>query len=635
VAVIFPLLAFALLFGAWYLRERDWRIAWLISAALWGSYVTLLTEALSLFRAVAVGPLAIAWGLTTAALAVWLALALKRARTTPQPSAHPNTSARGPLDWPLLSIVALLGLMLTTLGFIAVTSAPNTVDALTYHLPRVLHWLQNGHVGHYPTSILRQVYLGPWSSYALLQFQALLDGDQLTGIVQWFSLVTGTIGCSLIARQLGANGMGQVLAATLAGTAPMAVLQGPSSQNDLVVASWMVCAVWLVLSGLDAGASRNRRRFLLGMAGAMLGHAILTKATAYLFGFPFCVWLAVALWRRSRWQGLPLLALFASLALAPNLPTYLRQALTFGSPLGPGQEAADLPLSAVPYGNDVHSPGAVASNLLRNLALELGTPWPTATAAVEQGVAALHRVLGLDPNDPRTTWPNMTFRVFPEGWRNESFAGNPLHLLLLLAAFGVVAFRCPRSNAGAYALAVTAGFVLFSALLRWNIWMSRLLVPLLVLGTPVVGLVLQSCWRRWLAMGTALVAIALATPFVLWSASRPLVGPTAYWRYDRIQQYYFFNNGPAVYQFHQQIVDNAARFPCQSVGLRMGRDEVEYPLWVAFRARGLRPRFEHEGIRNPTAKYHTTIPPFDPDLTITLQVAEHRVSIEPHRPPRQ
>ena len=165
--------------------------------------------------------------------------------------------------------------------------------------------------------------------------------------------------------------------------------------------------------------------------------------------------------------------------------------------------------------------------------------------------------------------------------------------------------------------------------------MSRLLVPLLILGTPVVGFVMQRYWRRWLAIGIALLAIALAMPLVLWSASRPLIGPAAYWRYDRLQQYYFFNNGPAVYQFHQQIVDAAARFPCRSVGLRMGRDEVEYPLWMTFHARGLRPRFEHENVYNPTAQYYPALPPFDPDLTITVQVAEHRVSIEPHRLARQ
>ena len=122
---------------------------------------------------------------------------------------------------------------------------------------------------------------------------------------------------------------------------------------------------------------------------------------------------------------------------------------------------------------------------------------------------SIHRLLGWDPNDPRTTWPGVSFRVYPEGWRDESFAGNPLHLLLLFAAFSLVALRVPRSRVGAYALAVAAGFALFSALLRWNLWMSRLLVPLLILGTPVVGFVMQRYWRRWLAIAAGFIGVLI------------------------------------------------------------------------------------------------------------------------------
>src|SRR5207248_1428708 len=80
----------------------------------------------------------------------------------------------------------------------------------------------------------------------------------------------------------------------------------------------------------------------LALAGLALGHAILTKATAYFFGFPFCLWLVIGLFRRGRWRSaLASLALFAALVLTPNIPNYVRQTRTYGSPLGPMEEAGD------------------------------------------------------------------------------------------------------------------------------------------------------------------------------------------------------------------------------------------------------------------------------------------------------
>jgi hypothetical protein len=635
VGVCFPFLFFALLWGASYLREKDWRVALLVAATLWGTTVTLITEILSLFRAVAAGPLLLAWAAACAGAGVWIFREWQRTGHSPPRLAETVAPSRTTSRLPVAILAGLLVVFLALLGGIGLTAAPNTFDAMTYHLPRVLHWLQNGHVGHYPTAILRQLFQGPWSSYAILQFLAPLESDHLANGIQWFALGAGAIGCSLLARRGGADGLGQLATAVLAATAPMAVLQGTSPQTDLVVACWLVSAVWFMAASLEADVAPGRNHFFLALAGLALGHAILTKATAYLFGFPFCCWLLLELLRRKRHRALAPLALFACLVLLPNLPTYARQLRTFGSPLGPAQEAADLSLPAVPYGNDIHTPGAILSNVLRNLALELTTPWPAVTDGIEQSVVFLHRSFGWDVNDPRTTWPDMAFKLEPGGWCNENFAGNPLHALLTLIALALVAVRVPRSPLGAYALAVAGGFVFVSASLRWNIWMSRLLLPSLILAAPLVGIVIARYWPRWLAFGVPMLAICTAVPVALHNTTRPLIGPEAYWRFNRLEQYYSFSGGEAIGKVHQDIVDTAAKFPCRSIGLRLGRDEAEYPLWLTFRARGLKPRLEHENVTNPSGRYYSAIPAFDPDVTVLLQVSEGRYQIQPHRPPQK
>ena len=103
------------------------------------------------------------------------------------------------------------------------------------------HWSQNQSVAFYPTHILNQLYLPPWAEYAALQVM-LLGGDyRLAQLVQWFSML-GSLACaSLIALELGASPRGQLFSAFFPVMLPMGILQVLSTQNDYVVAFWLVC----------------------------------------------------------------------------------------------------------------------------------------------------------------------------------------------------------------------------------------------------------------------------------------------------------------------------------------------------------------------------------------------------------
>ncbi len=114
---------------------------------------------------------------------------------------------------------------------------------MTYHLPRVMHWLQSESVAHYYTPITRQLYQPPFAEYAIAHIISLTRTDRFAFLVQWLALFGSAVGVSVIARQLGCGPLGQALAATIFVTAPMAILQGSSTQNDLVVTFWIVVVV--------------------------------------------------------------------------------------------------------------------------------------------------------------------------------------------------------------------------------------------------------------------------------------------------------------------------------------------------------------------------------------------------------
>ena len=136
---------------------------------------------------------------------------------------------------------------------------------MTYHMPRIVHWLRNHSVAFYPTNDLRQLSLQPWAEYAMLQLHALAGGDWFDNLVQWFSMTGCVIGVSLIAEMVGATPSGQVLAALFCATIPEGILEASGAKNDYSLCFWLVCLVYYLLAFRRAGTLGNA----LGIGGAL------------------------------------------------------------------------------------------------------------------------------------------------------------------------------------------------------------------------------------------------------------------------------------------------------------------------------------------------------------------------------
>ncbi len=105
-------------------------------------------------------------------------------------------------DLSTFDIILLAGcaLIATLIALIAWIAPPNSYDSMTYHMPRVMHWIQDRSVAYYPTNMLAQLFLTPGGEFFILHFQVLAGSDRLANLVQWFSMVGSAVGVSLIAR---------------------------------------------------------------------------------------------------------------------------------------------------------------------------------------------------------------------------------------------------------------------------------------------------------------------------------------------------------------------------------------------------------------------------------------------------
>ncbi len=186
--------------------------------------------------------------------------------------------------WLLLAgSAAILSVVLVT----GMLSPPNNWDSMTYHMARVAHWMQNGHLLHYPSHIIRQHYQPPFAELIILHLQILSGTDAFANLVQWAAWAGTLISVSLVTKALGGTAVAQVTAVCFTATLPMAVLQGSSTQNDLVVGFFVITFVYFLLS-IQAGFSYGN--FFFG--GLALGLALLSKGTTYVFVFPWLVWFA-------------------------------------------------------------------------------------------------------------------------------------------------------------------------------------------------------------------------------------------------------------------------------------------------------------------------------------------------------
>ncbi|MEW6648863.1 MAG: DUF2142 domain-containing protein [Chloroflexota bacterium] len=575
-------LSLLLLFARRAYLPADLRLNLLLGWAVWGGLLTLLSELASLFNALNRLGLAIGWGIALLGVLVLLrSRHLAAARVDFNPARHALHLA----DKLLLAGV---GLAAALSGVIAVQAAPNNWDSMVYHLSRVMHWLQNDNLNFYPTHILRQLYLNPWSEYAHANLYALGSGDRFLNLLQWFSGLGALLGVSLLARQMGARPAGQALAVVFTASLPMTILQMSSTQNDLAAAFWLVCFAVFLLEDLRAPSLPAR----LGI-GLSLGLAVLTKSTVYLFAFPLVVLYAMRRLRRQGWSFLAQLALIAALALAVNLPHYVRNLSAFGSPLGPAEETRL-------YRNDRFGLDVLASNLSRNFALHLVSFSPV-NQAVQGAVEGLHGWLGMNINDPATTWEDHQFRL-DRFVVNEDFTGAPLHLGLLGAALALLALRCHRLNSREvwwFAAGLLAALLIFCGFLRWQLWHARLHLPLLVLSAGIVGLLPDVLDRRITRVLAAALLLTML-PVFYFNQSKPLVQDWNIFNLPRREVMIIRKNLVVPYiEGVNYLLDERA---CHQLGLYLPDEEWEYPVWALYKAAGLTKfRIEHVGVENRSA----------------------------------
>jgi Dolichyl-phosphate-mannose-protein mannosyltransferase len=444
------------------LKTQSYRELFLISGVVWATQLVLFTEVLSWVGALAYIQVLILWSLS---LLFLFMRAFKNLKPIYEKLMRDFRYAIKSLPTSDKLKLTFLSVLCLALFILAIVVPPNNWDSMTYHMARIMHWMQNKSINHYPSSIMRQHFQAPFAEYVIMHLQILSGSDRYANLVQWCSYIGTLAGVSLITRELGGDRPKQISSILLAATIPMAILQATSTQNDLVVSFWIVSSVYFLMTFF-----RQHNLFLHAiLIGLSIGLALLCKSTAYVWLLPFCLaFVFYALSRKIRHiQLVKIAGIILSCVAILNANHFYRNYKVYGHVMGGTSQERDA------YVNVLHTPEALASNVVRNVNIHLKTPFYYWDRACRLATIKIHTWLGMDLHDPRTTYYSSGNVVFYESWSsyNEDIQGNFLHFslisftgILLIWGRKKIFFRRHLI----YFCLCLGGFLLFCYLLRWQ-----------------------------------------------------------------------------------------------------------------------------------------------------------------------
>lgn len=324
-----------------------------------------------------------------------------------------------PIAW--IAVFSFLG---------AILYAPTTFDAMTYHMTRIMHWLQNRNLSYLLCNDERLNYQLPLAEYFIMHFQLLLKSDYLAGLVQWNAFIASLLTISLIAAEFGLNKKIQVISMFIMATTPNIILQSHSTQNDLVVCSYLLIFI-LFMVKLLRGVTTCR----IVMAGIAMGLSLMAKGTAFLYiaiiGFSFGIWILIKArkeWLKTAFKCLGIVAI----GLLLLTPVFIRNYNHYQTllPASPQNE---------PYFLRSFQGNEPIMAFMRSVSLHLGLPFNNWNAMIQNhfiDTFGKEFITSVNAKLP----VNVTFKL------DQDCIGNFFHLFFFLISFVVLFYSAIRNS---------------------------------------------------------------------------------------------------------------------------------------------------------------------------------------------
>lgn len=486
----------------------------------------------------------------------------------------------------LISRISCLFVAITlTLSLLqALVSAPNNWDSMTYHLPRVVHWLQNHNVDFYDSITSRQLTMPPLGEYfVLLSFAFAGGNDLLANSVQYLFLIFDLAIISSISWIISKNPVALRFSLIIAASTPIALAEASTTQVDLIASTWVLTGVASVFAFTQKQLSFFG--LIFGLGGSVL-LAAATKPTALLFLVPVIAYICFQvlfdssiLFVQRIQKNLVITGTVVLGALLGLGPTALRTHQRFGVWIdtSDGLQNSSIQLQGI------------IGNIFRYAINNIGLP-SVLGDKISEPLIHLFEASGISWTDPNFVgYGHIAGIAFG---RNEDYAANPFQLVLLLLITIPVLIIGPRitKNIRPLVLIVISMFVIQATVFKWNLWTNRLIIPILLLSSVIVGFALEyfanrsgrgnSSFRKVFTSIVLVLSALYSLFFVVQNQYRPLITADSIFTNSRESTYFNALNPETRTRFIEAL-EEIRSLPKQSkVVIVLGGDSWEYPFWA-------------------------------------------------------
>lgn len=587
-------------------REENKVERYINAASIWMLFCFLTTEVLSVFKAISCLSLWISWLMFDAGL---LLGCFRRRRF--------KLKHLFKIEKKLIWKTFMLGILALGMIGLAIKTIPYNWDSMTYHLPRIFHWLQNGAVDHYATNIGRQVASPVLGAFVHLHVYAMSGGNDIfVNLLQSLSFLSSGILVCAIAERIGCSRKYSLIAGFLFYSMPIAFAESLTTQVDNFACFWMLCFSYLLLGFLNMErkivlSRETTFRIVILSLSAAFGY--LTKPSVGFGILVMLFWLLITVVKR-RNKALPLivyLLLAGFVILCVIMPESLRNLSTYQALASQGTGQRQLIGSC----HLKH----IAVNFVKNFTYNMPTVWLyNSSDLIWKYVMRFSRLLGIDIDNPAISEDGREFQVRdPQNYGNSTAVNSVLIWLFVICIFLFVFYniRNNREKVGnQYFAAAGLSFLCFCAVLRWEPFVSRYMISYLAVLCPALAGQLELFFENGKA-GKSRAGNSFIT-ILCFLCCTEVLGMLYYHgriAFEQTEYNGYFVTRREIAESYVELAETLNQGNYRNIGLITGTDSYEYPLTVMLKNYD---RIEHVNVENETGKYEEL--DFIPDILVAI-----------------
>lgn len=512
-----------------------------------------------------------------------------------------------PLSITKKTIFILLGICLILIFFQGVLYPPNNWDSMTYHLPRVIHWLQNHSVLNYPTNITRQIYSPPFSEY-LIALSNLSEGsDYFNNAIQWFYYLGLALVVYLILKELNVNKPFLFLSIIFTLTLPEGILESSSTQNDVIHAFFLMCSLYFGIRFI-----KHFNYFNGIFLGFSAGLALLSKIIAYFYVPPLILVIIspifITFLKTKQLNLIYKLVSIGVIMLLVNLNFTLRK-LHFTHTISGTTKDIEDGMTFNKYGAKL-----LFSTSIKNICLH-ADPYFVGNLG-NQIAEKVHLIIGQDINEKGTNIFDYKFNVV-QNWKNhEDSQPNFIHTILFLISSLVYIYFLFSKKIKLLSFStmilgiIVLQFLFLNTIIRWEPWNTRIHTPLFaemivfmiiifnqINKQKLIKVILNTCIFICLIYGFFIVVFNHTRPFIQNSKFTSNINLSSS-HFDK-----YFSNQPQVAKEFSVLYKKLLKCTKNThVGYISHIDGWEYPISMVY-LENKKVKTEHIRVNNESKKY--------------------------------